>query len=380
MRGGGGGSRSSVPINRRPKAIAGVATASRQGSKQVAAGMSASDRYGMQKGGRLAANRRNQTAVMGAVQSKPMCNSIWEEEHCGDDVKAAVGDQGRLDPSGGQLPSHPPAPPTGAMPTLAEVAEAAAGDMAAAARREALFERLQRQRAEALLAGARKVVAALKTRVRLTQRQLDVLRATTVSGEEHGRVLTEVANLKDALKAAKLESSRRQKALQMLQALAQHNLLQGGPSSNGAGGSVPSQGQDEGVGASEPLAAHAAASAAMAATAAATAAAASAEQAMQALSPGPGPAAALRPAHTDPGFLVSSSNSGYLASPGPTLVPLPAAPAGGDDPFAQAAATAAAAAASAGAALAAERAGRELVEGKLREARLALERKTAHSK
>jgi hypothetical protein len=365
-----------VPVNKRPNTTAGAVVAARQGVKQ-SGGVSGGQ--GTHRGGRLAANRRGKAAgagVAGAVHSKPLPTSIWEEE--GDDVWGGAGDQ-----AAGGLPAGPKpalhAPQGAAVPAVLEVAEAAAGDTAAAARREALFERLQRQRAEALLAGARKVVSALKTRARLTQRQLDTLRATTVSGEEHAHVLTEVSNLRDALKAAKTESSRRQKALQMLQALAQHNLLQPGsqlaPSSSS--GAVLGQGQSQDDG-TEPLAAQAASSAAVAAAAAASAAAASAEQVMQALSPEPGPSPGFRHALTELEQLAGGS-AAYMTVPGGPPGGIAAAP-GNEDPFAQAAATAAAAAASAGAALSAERAAREASEAKLRGARLALERKTAHAK
>ena len=63
----------------------------------------------------------------------------------------------------------------------AEVAAAAGADGAAAARREALFERLHRQRAEALLAAARASLARLKTRLRLNLRTLQVLQEEGVT-------------------------------------------------------------------------------------------------------------------------------------------------------------------------------------------------------
>lgn len=66
-----------------------------------------------------------------------------------------------------------PAPLAGA---AAEVAAATGADGAAAARREALFERLQRQRAEALLGAARTSLARLKTRLKLTLRQAEAQR------------------------------------------------------------------------------------------------------------------------------------------------------------------------------------------------------------
>lgn len=51
----------------------------------------------------------------------------------------------------------------------------------AAARREALFERLSRQRAEALLGGARQALVAAKARLRVTQRTVEAVRNATVS-------------------------------------------------------------------------------------------------------------------------------------------------------------------------------------------------------
>jgi hypothetical protein len=106
---------------------------------------------------------------------------------------------------------------------------------------------------------------------------------------------------------------------------------------------------------------------------------------MQALSPGAGPSQGLRHADSEP-VQLEGANTGSLAASSHTQAAIQsvpgglATPTGGEDPFAQAAATAAAAAASAGAALSAERAAREVAEGKLKEARLALERKTAHAK
>ncbi len=100
-----------------------------------------------------------------------------------------------------------------------EVTAAAAAAAAEAARREVLFERLHRQRVEHQLLASRQAAQTLRARLRLTQRQLEGLRSTTIPTEEHQRVLEEVDRLREHLKVARAESARRYKALQTLQAL-----------------------------------------------------------------------------------------------------------------------------------------------------------------
>lgn len=231
----------------------------------------------------------------------------------------------------------------------AEVEEAAAGDAAAAARREALFERLARQRAEALLVAARKALQSGKARIKLVARQLEAVRKGSVSVEEHGRVLHELASCKEALKTCRQESARRQRALQLLQGVANSTLLRPqSPACAGAAGGAP-----------EPLLAQAAAAAATAATTAAQAASAA--------------AFASSPLSQSQWQVLGIDESDGMAG---------AAAAAGrqgdsEDPFAQAATAAAAAAAAASSALDAERAVREETESKLREVKQAVERKNA---
>ena len=78
-------------------------------------------------------------------------------------------------------------------PAAAEVSAASGADGAAAARREALFERLHRQRAEALLAAARTSLSRLKVRTshKLSMRGLGFMCERSTSDDEQGRFLLE---------------------------------------------------------------------------------------------------------------------------------------------------------------------------------------------
>ncbi|GAX83158.1 hypothetical protein CEUSTIGMA_g10584.t1 [Chlamydomonas eustigma] len=100
---------------------------------------------------------------------------------------------------------------------VAEVAAAAEADIAAAARREALFERLHRQRAEALLSAARTSLSRLKNRLKLSLRTVKAMQEEGLTREEHVKLMSEVSVLRDKLKAAHAESARRGRALQLLQ-------------------------------------------------------------------------------------------------------------------------------------------------------------------
>lgn len=144
--------------------------------------------------------------------------SLWQDFEEGDDDALGLGakDQGLAVASTAAAAAAAgitAGPVMGA--AAAQVADTAVEDAAAAARREALFERLHRQRAEALLCAARKAVAGAKARLRLVARQLEAVRASTVSGEEHAKVVAELASCREALKATRAESGRRQKALQV---------------------------------------------------------------------------------------------------------------------------------------------------------------------
>lgn len=252
-----------------------------------------------------------------------------------------------------QLYQVPPAagaaPVTSGVAAMA-VADAAADDAAAAARREALFERLGRQRAEAQLVSARKALQGAKTRLRLVARQLEALRQGSISTDEHARVLNELAACRDALKTARQESARRQRALQLLQGLSGAGLIRapGGPAAQ------------PGPPAPEPLLAQAA-------TAAATAATAAAQAASCAASPEHMP----WPLPADDGE-VGAGLEYFPRGPGAAAQGVAGA---GDDPFAVAATTAAAAAAAAVAALEQERAAREALEAKLKDLKASAERK-----
>eukprot|EP00798_Chlamydomonas_sp_ICE-L_P001827 gene1827-33246_t len=99
---------------------------------------------------------------------------------------------------------------------------AAGAESAAAARREVLFERMNRQ-------GSRSTVAKLKIRLKLILRQLEALREASVSAEEHARIQGDNATLREQLRVCKVESARRQRALAILQGL---NVKGAGAGSN----------------------------------------------------------------------------------------------------------------------------------------------------
>ncbi|KAG1665409.1 hypothetical protein FOA52_005751 [Chlamydomonas sp. UWO 241] len=120
----------------------------------------------------------------------------------------------------------------------AEVAAATGADTAAATRRELLFERLQRQRAEALLQAARRSLATVKTRLRLMSKNVEMLRAASVAKEDAAKLAADLKDVREALKRAQAESARRGRALQLLQGLPGMGVHAGGMGIGDAGGLV----------------------------------------------------------------------------------------------------------------------------------------------
>ncbi len=131
---------------------------------------------------RVAANRGARRGMPGGIGSgaMPPCparrGAVANGRHGATGGKRAV-----LNGSGTNGEQEPSVSVAALAPAVAEVAAAAGADGAAAARREALFERLHRQRAEALLSAARTSLARLKTRLRLCTRSMQALQEESVA-------------------------------------------------------------------------------------------------------------------------------------------------------------------------------------------------------
>ncbi|KAJ9506179.1 hypothetical protein QJQ45_015508, partial [Haematococcus lacustris] len=273
----------------------------------------------------------------------------------------------------------------------AEVAEAVAEDLAAAARREVYFERVQRQRAESNLLQARKAIATLKARLRLVHRQTAAVQRSSVPAKDYEHMLQELQCCRASLKACRIESNRRQHALLMLQSVVQSQhpsvKLGGATASSARPALVAEVSFDSHIwSASQEAELQHLAAAADTADQATTLAADEHDCDFPGNTspPSPQPLNPRNRCNARATRLVRPTIPTSLAALGPQ--PGHSCQEGGawgnaggqlpePDPLAAAAATAAAAAASTHAALNAEQALRQELEGKLKEARTALGRK-----
>ncbi|KAG2494916.1 hypothetical protein HYH03_006851 [Edaphochlamys debaryana] len=233
-------------------------------------------------------------------------------------------------PHPGPGQAHPgPLGPLGA-PMLGPsqlVALARGAEQLSALQREVAFERSLRGRAEGQAGVLRATLARLRARLKALEGQLEEARAESVSPEEHRQLQSDLMVAREQLKACRLESARRQKALAVLQGM----VTQTGHAPDGPGLQPRPRG---------------------------------------APSAGPGPSlpadlasleALARPG-TAPAHRSAGADAGLAAE---------------DDPLPAALEAAVAGARATAAALEAERSARQGVEAKLREARAAVERKTA---
>ncbi|KAF5840787.1 hypothetical protein DUNSADRAFT_15497 [Dunaliella salina] len=286
---------------------------------------------------------------------------------------------------------------------LQDVVAAVAEERVDAARREVLFERLHRQRAEASAHAAQKALASARLRLRFLQRETQ--RATAreaaelqrekdgwVGGEAHAAVVNDLVACREALRSARAESARRQRALHTLQSLANAGLLRSPQTSTtmspygtaaataAAGGKGAKQGGDGGV---DPTIAHAARAAAVAAAAAANAASGVAAEVSANMDMYHGTGGDVQQAVHGFGGLRALIDDAAARTATAALLERAAQKHhgdGSDDPFCIAAETATAAAAAAAAALEAEHVGREAAEAKLKEARASGDSKNARIK
>ena len=115
------------------------------------------------------------------------------------------------------------------------------GESSSLLRRELLFEKLHKQRAEAQLSSARDSIQRLKARLGLITRSLEEVHESCLTKEEGARLQQEANQVKEQLKLARAESARRGRALQIMQSIANPASLSSsaGPSGSGVSTSSP---------------------------------------------------------------------------------------------------------------------------------------------
>ncbi|MEW5301507.1 MAG: hypothetical protein WDW36_004365 [Sanguina aurantia] len=131
----------------------------------------------------------------------------------------------------GRFATGPGGPRAGAGAVLGAAAAAAAAmsaltsaghaEAVAAARREAVFESLQRGAAESALSLVRQALGRVKARLQLSQRALEASRAAQIPPEDHDRIQQELSVATAQLRGARSEVTRHKKALLLLQGLPQ---------------------------------------------------------------------------------------------------------------------------------------------------------------